>query len=398
MENVLVNLKSLVFELVFDETKGGVSAISLVSSPAILTNFIKFNEDIPTVKLILADEDKRIVLGPVIIPNIKIFRSGKSLGLDQDAYCYFRENTIRALAEDYLMKAKNNNVTIQHEEKTFSVKMLESWIVEDTVKDKSSLYGFELPKGSWVASFKIEDDTLWKAIKNNELAGFSIEAALGLLPKGEISLSAENEDARIVIDDELSELILDHCRNIGQTKQSMEDDGWELIYEDYDTESKEIPENLEPIFLTLSISSDPKAESFLDRGDYAIRYEYIVAPGKGDAILYRDGKIVTRDFCKRMIENNLIFRREDISQMSFRGENTKTNSNPNGTNTQNYSIFKYRGSFNCRHIWKRLVFIKSNNPNAGTIIPGYRKGKKNEGPDLTEIEKEAMDPNITKVK
>ena len=97
------------------------------------------------------------------------------------------------------------------------------------------------------------------------------------------------------------------------------------------------------------------------------------------------GKLTVDD----MINADLIYRREDINQMSFRGENPLAK--------QNYSIFEYRGAWNCRHIFKRLIFIKSTNPNAGTIIPGYKKGKDSDGPPLTEQEKKAMDPNTTKV-
>lgn len=383
--------RSLLFELVFDPEKNGVTAISLVSKPAILTGFIHLKDqpEAPVVKIIMADEEKRIVLGPVIIPNVKIFRSGKSLGLQEDAFVYFREETVRALAEDYIMKAKNNNVTIQHEEKSYVVKMIESWIVEDSLKDKSSLYGFDLAKGTWVASFKIEDDDLWKSIKDNELAGFSIEAALGLVAQGSVNMgkfSEEVSDDREVIPNELVPLILDHCSKHGKADGYMEEDGWTLVYEDFE-QDENISEDLLIPYLALAIESDPAAKSFIDKGNFAIRYKYVVAPGKGDPIIE-----TSRQFCRDMINADLVFRLEDINQMSFRGENELAN--------QNYSIFKFRGSYNCRHIWKRLVYMKTDNAVGNSEVSGYRPVPASDLPEsyIPSSENIATDPEATKVK
>ena len=41
--------------------------------------------------------------------------------------------------------------------------------------DKSRLYGYELPKGSWMVTMSIQNDELWSKIKAGELKGLSIE-------------------------------------------------------------------------------------------------------------------------------------------------------------------------------------------------------------------------------
>jgi len=53
--------------------------------------------------------------------------------------------------------------------------MTSSWIVENSEKDKSALYGMDLPVGSWVAEYKIEDLSVWEDIKKGVYKGFSIE-------------------------------------------------------------------------------------------------------------------------------------------------------------------------------------------------------------------------------
>jgi DNA repair exonuclease SbcCD ATPase subunit len=41
--------------------------------------------------------------------------------------------------------------------------------------DKSTLYGFSLPKGTWMVMLSISNDDLWSKIKSGELKGLSIE-------------------------------------------------------------------------------------------------------------------------------------------------------------------------------------------------------------------------------
>ena len=379
---------AILIELVINENKKGLKAISLVDKPAILTNFVKLAEEqeAKDIKFAVADEEQHIVLGPALIPNVKIYRSKKSLGLEDDAYVYFSEDTIKELAQIYMEELKIHEVTLDHESDTSDAKMIESWIIDDPQKDKSAVYGFDLAKGTWMVAFKILSDSLWKKIKDGLFNGFSIEAdALAMIPKGEFSFSEEEQNPNSENFINLGKLITDNCKIIGQKQQDFETEGWELIFEDEEINSEDILENEDALILSLAIESEPAAKSFLDQGNYAIRYKYVVAPGKGPAIIE-----TSRQFCIDMINADLIYRREDINQMSFRGENPLAK--------QNYSIFEYRGAWNCRHIFKRLIFIKSTNPNAGTIIPGYKKGKDPDGPPLTEQEKKAMDPNTTKVK
>jgi hypothetical protein len=41
--------------------------------------------------------------------------------------------------------------------------------------DKSKLYGFDLPKGTWMIAMKVDNDETWAKVKSGELKGFSIE-------------------------------------------------------------------------------------------------------------------------------------------------------------------------------------------------------------------------------
>jgi hypothetical protein len=41
--------------------------------------------------------------------------------------------------------------------------------------DKAALYGFDLPKGTWMILMKVNNDDVWKKVKDGNIKGFSIE-------------------------------------------------------------------------------------------------------------------------------------------------------------------------------------------------------------------------------
>lgn len=96
--------------------------------------------------------------------------------------------------------------------------------------------------------------------------------------------------------------------------------------------------------------SDPNGESVMDSGNYLVRYKYI-GP--------RDEK--NRKFCSEMLSKNRVYRIEDIEALS----------NPE---FGSYSIFLYRGSYNCRHAWVRLLYARDEGPirNSGSSTKGLK--------------------------
>ncbi len=118
------------------------------------------------------DDEKRIVTGPVMIPNKMILRRDEE---GNPFYIYFTKDTIRKMSEKFFAKNKHNNTDINHDENiTTENTLIESWISESIKHDKSYKYGFALPEGTWYVSYKINDDETWNLIKEGELRGFSL--------------------------------------------------------------------------------------------------------------------------------------------------------------------------------------------------------------------------------
>lgn len=163
-----------IVELVVDDDNEAlaIDAISLVTSPAIEEDFVFFNKQ-KNLTLAAIDEEKRLLVSPALIPYKQIYRYDART--DKEYYVYFTEDTVRKAAEAYMKHQNTNNATIQHEEKVTGVHTVESWIVENTDNDKSRLYGYDLPKGTWFVTMRVLNDEVWQRIKSGELKGLSIE-------------------------------------------------------------------------------------------------------------------------------------------------------------------------------------------------------------------------------
>ena len=161
-----------IVELIIDETDetSGIEAISLVETPAIESNFIALNKHEILLKEI--DSEKRILMGAALIPDKSIYRRNDQ---GDEYYIYFSKDTVRKASELFFKKSNHKNATFEHKDKIEGVTIVESWIVEDKAKDKTSLYGMDVPVGTWMVSAKIDDKELYNKAKSGEIKGFSIE-------------------------------------------------------------------------------------------------------------------------------------------------------------------------------------------------------------------------------
>ena len=181
MENLLPKRKARkkVYEMLIDEADNasGVFAISLVSDPAIEENWVYMSKQKAT-NLAQIAPDKRLLLGPVLIPNKLIPRVDEETGEEYDIT--FTPETIEKAAHLYMQRQNNNNATIEHEGELEDISTVESWIIADETKDKSVKFGLHFPKGTWMAMMKVNNPEIWNDyVKTGKIKGFSIEGMLG---------------------------------------------------------------------------------------------------------------------------------------------------------------------------------------------------------------------------
>jgi len=184
-------MKDLLYELRIEDDTDEVFAISLVESPAIESDFIYFDKEV--VQFAKVDTEQRMLLGPILIPDKKILRVD---GEGQPYHVFFTKDTVKKLAQNYLMKKYTDKATIEHAKSVKGVHLVESW-VKDGKLDKSNNYGLNLPEGSWVGMFKITDDKIWNDyVKTGKVQGFSIEGLFthALMKASKIDLEKDIED------------------------------------------------------------------------------------------------------------------------------------------------------------------------------------------------------------
>lgn len=162
-----------IIELLIDEDAllSGIEAISIVDKPAIEENFIALKEQ-TKVNLTEVDKEKRILMGAALVPNKNIYRTDG----EDEYYIYFSDDTVRKASELFLMRGNQNKSTLEHEAELNGLTVVESWIVEDEVHDKSRKYGLDMPVGTWMVSMKVNNDEVWENyVKTGLVKGFSIE-------------------------------------------------------------------------------------------------------------------------------------------------------------------------------------------------------------------------------
>lgn len=177
-----------------DEEENGVFAISHVLDPAIEAMYVFMgNEKDVEIKLATVSDEKRIVVGPVLIPNQLILRKHPTTG---DPFnIFFDAETIKHIQENFVSGSYQNNSTIEHDgELIKDVSFVETWIKEDEVHDKSVLYGFDQPIGTMFAMQKVKNDDVWNDyIKTGKVKGFSID---GVFDLEKINLKSEYMDSK----------------------------------------------------------------------------------------------------------------------------------------------------------------------------------------------------------
>jgi hypothetical protein len=165
-----------VYEIMIEDGDDtGISLISLVEDPAIMMKGMAFsNKDVMTFK---EAGDKQIIIGPALIPNMRIYREDEKFG---QYYVMFSTETIAKMVEKFNKYGSNRKINLDHSNQMVDAYIVEDWIVEDSVYDKSRKYGFEVPVGTYMIMVKIEDKNFWESeVKGNGKFGFSIEGLLG---------------------------------------------------------------------------------------------------------------------------------------------------------------------------------------------------------------------------
>jgi len=191
-----------IVELVIDENDetSGIEAISVVETPAIEENFVALNKH--ELQLKEVNKEKRILMGAALIPDKSIYRRNDK---GDEYYIYFSKDTVRKASELFFKRSNHKNATYEHKQPIEGMTIVESWIVENTKKDKSAHYGLNVPEGTWMVSMKVDNDEIYQDALDKKIRGFSIEGYFA--DKLDMSSQTIEEYERQLTIEELKEII-----------------------------------------------------------------------------------------------------------------------------------------------------------------------------------------------
>lgn len=214
MENELI----IYLDIDTEDMFSGMDAISFVKTPATRLTWNKFSEETgDNVKHNFKIQDKRVVTGPIMLCETAIPRRSKELG---KYYVKFSENTIFNMMTKYFKENKIHFVNENHDgtKRVNNVYLIESFIISDRVT--SELYP-DLPMGTWMGSFYIEDEDYWNDyILTDEFEGFSLEGHF--IEKYEMSMVEDilDEIKTLVFSDQNEDVIVNKVATLLKVKMN----------------------------------------------------------------------------------------------------------------------------------------------------------------------------------
>ncbi len=167
-----------VYWATLDDDAHGLSFVSLVDKPAIERNFVALAAARRPVVCAVANEDKRLVYGPILRADFPIYRKDRDRG---EYYIAFSAEVIRRTVEKFFADKQVGNVNVMHEagSQVDGVHLVQLFI-KNTAAGINPAGFEEIEEGSLFGEYHVTDDGIWAAIKAGEFRGFSIEGNFSL--------------------------------------------------------------------------------------------------------------------------------------------------------------------------------------------------------------------------
>lgn len=164
------------YELIIDEEnrEDGVQVISFVGEPAVERDFMLFNND-KNLNFAIENEEQHEVLGVIMLADTPIYRGPKPIYKLSEHNVIFSKETIKKIVLKYSKEKKFDRVNLEHSIDAEGVYMFESYIVNKSLGINAPSAFVDIPDGSWIGRFKVENDNIWGEIKSGKFNGFSIE-------------------------------------------------------------------------------------------------------------------------------------------------------------------------------------------------------------------------------
>lgn len=163
----------------------GIQNIALVESPAMLTDWLMFEEHKQTELKMAINEEQRIITAPVIVADLPIYRKvedPKGSGIMKEFYVVYTKEANMQILQKYMRDGNQNKNKVTHDTTDLSkgINVFEVFM-SDTSRGISAPKGLEsLPDGTIFCSMKISNDDVWNMAKKGLVKGISLEGFFDL--------------------------------------------------------------------------------------------------------------------------------------------------------------------------------------------------------------------------
>lgn len=151
----------------------GVKTISIVSDPAIESDFVAMSKELQFVEL--AAPYKQVLAGLALIPDKDIPRTARN---GEKYVTTFSKEAIERIRNKFHKELMTSNVNVQHDQKQYiRAYLIESFIIDspERLSDVKAKGIKEATDGAWFVAYKVEDKETFAKALSGELKGFSVE-------------------------------------------------------------------------------------------------------------------------------------------------------------------------------------------------------------------------------
>lgn len=192
-----------VFDALVPDEDTGMLKISLVDAPAVMSDFLVFNEHRAVQMYSIQDDEKRLVYGVVMRADFPIYRKDDRIG---EYYIVYKPDTIRKMAEKYLADGLQNEVNVMHSTDVEGVQMVQ-YFIKDSARGVDPEGFADIADGSLFAEFHVLNDEVWEAVKDGTYKGFSLEGVFDFVPEPDVAARREIDETETQIKNSILSII-----------------------------------------------------------------------------------------------------------------------------------------------------------------------------------------------
>jgi len=160
-------------------------AVSFVGIPASLTTMVRLRDHSQDVPVLLAfsdtsfNDEKRVVTGVMLRANYPMYRKQKLTVSDEketEFNAYFTEKDVEAVMLKMMKNGSVNKINLEHnpEQSIDGIYLIESFILTDAHKVSYTQFS-NIEAGSWIVSYKVDNESIWSDLKSGKINGISPE-------------------------------------------------------------------------------------------------------------------------------------------------------------------------------------------------------------------------------